>query len=70
MEPSQKPGKINYVVYAPVEKVEKVGDNYFVQFCGSRESLILGPGFAKGDMVKITFEKQEPTDAQSIGSPK
>lgn len=63
MEPHEIP-LVRYVVFACVSEVKTIGEDVFVHFEGSRESIVLGPGYAKGDLVKITFEKQEPTDAQ------
>lgn len=44
--------------------VEKADRGWFIHFEGSRELIFFGmeqPRLAKGDIVKITFEKQEPT---------
>lgn len=49
--------------------LEKVNRGWFVLFVGSYEKLFFGyekPEFAKGDMVKITFTKQEPVDASPL----
>ena len=61
--------KVNYVVYAPVKRVEwrNHPDGWFVQFEGSWESLNFGitpPEWSVGDTVKITFERVD--DAESI----
>lgn len=55
---------VRHVVFANVKEVKVIGEDHYIHFEGSRESIVLGPGYAVGDVVKITFEKQEPIDAQ------
>ena len=53
-------GKVRYVVYSNVTKVEKVGLGYFVHFLGSHELIYVGedvPDMRVGDKVRITMEK-------------
>lgn len=52
--------KVKHVIFANVNSTKEVDGQFFVHFVGSYESILLGPGYAVGDVVKITFEKQEP----------
>lgn len=59
-----------FIIYAPVNRVEKVGDLWYVNFLGSWESLAFGEEkpFEVGDKVKITFERIK--DEMSVEQPK
>lgn len=71
MEPTQAEMKKHdrYVIFTAVKRMEELAGGWWVQFDGSWESLYFGdekPPFHVGNIIKITFEKQEPPCQPSL----